>query len=144
MEVSASVMASSWRVQSALSSTTLALAKACWTADWRSATRSLTWQLKHQLAVKSTKTGCPWERLRLTASAVQGCHAAEEVEFAAVEEVASSSAILGAQAETAITASTSNAATAVDQRLAGQRPRNQPAMASNRKLASRAAKTAAP
>src|SRR5271169_1064326 len=119
------------------------------TSGWSRATRSLNWQLRHHLAVKSTKTGLPAASARSTASADQGCHAAlraaelsEESSAGVLEGVAASSR--GAVTLMATTASTISAATTAAQRRAGQRPRNHPAIANNNKLLRRTASSAAP
>jgi len=53
------VIAGSRRVQSARTSVTPRSRKACITSSRASTTRSFTWQVTHQAAVKSTNTGLP-------------------------------------------------------------------------------------
>src|ERR1035441_1324008 len=94
--------------------------------------RSFTWQLRHQLAVKSTKTGCPAASERVTASGDQGCQRPRNSGGDKVSDAVIS--FCGAKTSRATTPTKITAATMVDQRLAGHRPINQPATASKRKL----------
>jgi hypothetical protein len=61
-EASFAVMAGSALVQSAFMVTTLPLSRAVSTSEDLRTARSLNWQLRHQAAVKSMKTGWPAAR----------------------------------------------------------------------------------
>src|SRR5580698_9328619 len=143
-------MASSCRVQSALRVTTVASWKAFWTEGCSRAIRSLTWQLRHQAAVKSTKTGCPCAAAHVTSLADQEVQCPTE----AFSRCANISGVIfklrwrvvgtpftkwrPAYVESIATDANIRPARPVDQRLAGHRPRNHPATASRRKLESKA------
>ena len=68
----AAVMEGSRRVQSATRKATFLWRKAFWTSGRDRVTRSFTWQVRHQAAVKSIKTVRPVVSWRVTSSSDQG------------------------------------------------------------------------
>lgn len=76
------------RVQSPVSVTTPAFRNAAWTASVSIATFSLTLQVRHQSAVKSTKTGVPAARSSASFSRLNGSCRTSRVAAAAVGSLA--------------------------------------------------------
>src|SRR5262252_8013889 len=99
-------------------------------------TRSFTWQLRHQLAVKSINTGRPCARYFSTSAGENGSHCELLTVLTCAE------AVLSLRTET-IGIATAHIRTITAQAVAGpfagQRPRIHPATTSSRNAASRAA-----